>query len=264
MRSLFVPWLLIWLTVPSVNATITPKPILPLGEPAESAYIDASLVTAETAYRRIGNVGSGFRFYDPSLQRWINQDPIGEAGGINLYGFVGNDPVNLVDPFGPTDSRWTGQPGTGFKPPTFQNPINAARYFSGSAAWSRWSLYPLNWFARPRCNKFVWDCHLFCSDIPDPTNATKGGLTIYPRVEDVQDPAVKIPGYGPPHRGPFRPGDIVTNGGSHMGIVDEGGVLQASSRIGIVFLAKPGIGVGTFDPVWGRSPVKVEGNNENR
>lgn len=43
----------------------------------------------------------GFRFYDPSLQRWINQDPIGEVGGINLYGFVGNDPVNFVD----TDGR---------------------------------------------------------------------------------------------------------------------------------------------------------------
>ena len=42
----------------------------------------------------------GLRFYDPSLQRWINQDPIGEAGGINLYGFVGNDPVNRIDPLG--------------------------------------------------------------------------------------------------------------------------------------------------------------------
>jgi RHS repeat-associated protein len=30
----------------------------------------------------------GFRFYDPNLQRWINRDPIGEVGGINLYGFL--------------------------------------------------------------------------------------------------------------------------------------------------------------------------------
>ena len=42
----------------------------------------------------------GFRFYDPSLQRWINQDPIGEVGGINLYGFVGNDPANRWDMLG--------------------------------------------------------------------------------------------------------------------------------------------------------------------
>lgn len=42
----------------------------------------------------------GFRFYSPNLQRWINRDPIEEAGGINLYGFVGNDAMNGVDPYG--------------------------------------------------------------------------------------------------------------------------------------------------------------------
>jgi RHS repeat-associated protein len=42
----------------------------------------------------------GYRFYDPNLQRWINRDPIGEAGGINLYGFVGNGPVNWWDILG--------------------------------------------------------------------------------------------------------------------------------------------------------------------
>ena len=42
----------------------------------------------------------GFLFYEPNLQRWLNQDPLGEDGGINLYGFVGNDPVNSFDPFG--------------------------------------------------------------------------------------------------------------------------------------------------------------------
>jgi uncharacterized protein RhaS with RHS repeats len=36
-------------------------------------------------------------FYDPSLGRWINRDPIGEAGGLNLYTFVQNRPVNAVD-----------------------------------------------------------------------------------------------------------------------------------------------------------------------
>ena len=42
----------------------------------------------------------GFRFYEPNLQRWLNHDPLGEEGGINLYGFVSNDPVNSFDPFG--------------------------------------------------------------------------------------------------------------------------------------------------------------------
>jgi len=41
-----------------------------------------------------------FRPYDPNLQRWLNQDPIEERGGINLYQFVDNDAINLVDPSG--------------------------------------------------------------------------------------------------------------------------------------------------------------------
>ena len=32
--------------------------------------------------------------------RWPSRDPIGEIGGLNLYGFVGNDGVNQVDPLG--------------------------------------------------------------------------------------------------------------------------------------------------------------------
>lgn len=31
---------------------------------------------------------------------WLNRDPIGENGGLNLYGYVGNDPLNKVDRFG--------------------------------------------------------------------------------------------------------------------------------------------------------------------
>ena len=35
-----------------------------------------------------------------SVLRWPNRDPIGEAGGINLYGFVGSSPLSFVDPWG--------------------------------------------------------------------------------------------------------------------------------------------------------------------
>jgi RHS repeat-associated protein len=41
-----------------------------------------------------------YRAYDADLGRWLNRDPIGEAGGINLYGYVLNDPVNWLDLFG--------------------------------------------------------------------------------------------------------------------------------------------------------------------
>jgi RHS repeat-associated protein len=40
------------------------------------------------------------RAYDPKLGRFLQTDPIGTTGGINLYAYVGNDPVNLKDPSG--------------------------------------------------------------------------------------------------------------------------------------------------------------------
>ena len=38
-----------------------------------------------------------YRHYDPVTGRWPSRDPIEEVGGINLYGFVGNDPVRRLD-----------------------------------------------------------------------------------------------------------------------------------------------------------------------
>ncbi len=42
----------------------------------------------------------GHRFYSPELGRWPSRDPIEEQGGENLYGFVANNPVNLIDLLG--------------------------------------------------------------------------------------------------------------------------------------------------------------------
>jgi RHS repeat-associated protein len=66
------------------------------------------------------------RFYLPSLGRWLSADPIGERGGLNLYGYIGNDPINGWDPLGLIDmnllpsvspewrfvNSWNEDPGT--------------------------------------------------------------------------------------------------------------------------------------------------------
>lgn len=40
------------------------------------------------------------RYYNSSTGRFINEDPIGLNGGLNMYAFVFNNPANLIDPFG--------------------------------------------------------------------------------------------------------------------------------------------------------------------
>jgi RHS repeat-associated protein len=44
-----------------------------------------------------GLVRFGARDYDPTVGRWTSKDPIRFRGGMNLYGYVVNDPINQVD-----------------------------------------------------------------------------------------------------------------------------------------------------------------------
>jgi insecticidal toxin complex protein TccC len=46
----------------------------------------------------------GARYYAPWLQRWVSADPAGDVDGLNLYAFVGNDPIGHVDVNG--ESKW--------------------------------------------------------------------------------------------------------------------------------------------------------------
>ncbi len=43
------------------------------------------------------SAGNASAFYDPGTQRWLNRDPIQERGGINLFGYVGNNSIDNID-----------------------------------------------------------------------------------------------------------------------------------------------------------------------
>jgi hypothetical protein len=66
-------------------------------------------------------------FYDPGQGRWLSRDPIEEEGGVNLYGFVYNDSINIIDLHGREPLKFNGHNG-GFRvnPTTVDDAINPA------------------------------------------------------------------------------------------------------------------------------------------
>jgi RHS repeat-associated protein len=115
------------------------------------------LYDADTALTRFGA-----RDYDARFGRWTNKDPILFDGGqTNLYVYVGNDPVNYVDPEGESaaiavgigtfiDSAWVVAAA--------QGGALAAAFGAGYVAGSYIAPYvmdpiidaiPLEWFAKP-------------------------------------------------------------------------------------------------------------------
>lgn len=56
------------------------------------------LILISLAY--FSSLGKANAFYDPGTQRWLNRDPIGESGGLNVNVFVINDSINQFDTFG--------------------------------------------------------------------------------------------------------------------------------------------------------------------
>ena len=63
----------------------------------------ASSNSFEYTGRENDNTGLYFyraRYYNPGLQRFVSEDPIGLAGGPNVYSYVGGNPISRIDPMG--------------------------------------------------------------------------------------------------------------------------------------------------------------------
>jgi RHS repeat-associated protein len=69
-----------------------------------------------TGQMRLPEIGSFYHYkaraYAPAWGRFLQPDPIGTAGGMNLYAYTDNDPVNGSDPSGlaPDDIVVIGKP----------------------------------------------------------------------------------------------------------------------------------------------------------
>ena len=62
-----------------------------------------------------GLIRNGLRDYDPQTGRWMEKDPGGFTGGLNLNAYASNDPVNRVDPLGDSPKKLPVG-GTGYLP----------------------------------------------------------------------------------------------------------------------------------------------------
>jgi RHS repeat-associated protein len=86
-------------SVDTRTGTITRQGVQAYGESADASgsfRYTGRRIDAET----LGLYYYRARMYSPTLGRFMQRDPIGYAGGANLYGYVGNDPLNATDSLG--------------------------------------------------------------------------------------------------------------------------------------------------------------------
>ena len=79
--------------------------------PGRTETLDAAPATPNALWDWFGDLSGGNttgsgqkymrnRYYDPTTGKFTQRDPVGLAGGLNLYGYAGDDAVNYSDPFG--------------------------------------------------------------------------------------------------------------------------------------------------------------------
>lgn len=86
-----------------------------------------------------GLVHFGRRYLDPAEGRWLNRDPLGEAGGANLYAFVQNSPHRWADPLGLALYAFDGTNNDGerdVRAGTETNVYALAKAYAGNVAYS--------------------------------------------------------------------------------------------------------------------------------
>ena len=126
------------LTNPS-KAVVWQAEGLPFTNPITTNTFGAFNLGFPGQYEAHGHTHNGYREYNGYLGRYAQSDPIGLAGGVNTYVYVGNNPIMGIDPLGLCKCTGTarvlqGNASTVGKPGGFSTPNNSVDVVSGSAA----------------------------------------------------------------------------------------------------------------------------------
>lgn len=84
----------------------------PFGEPlrvtGDAALLNPFRFSTKYTDDETGLLYYGYRYYSPTLAKWLSRDPLEEEGGLNLYAFCLNNPINTFDPLGQTSVNDVG------------------------------------------------------------------------------------------------------------------------------------------------------------
>jgi RHS repeat-associated protein len=78
----------------------------------------------------------GLRYYNPAQGRWLNRDPIRENGGLNLYGFVANNPQAAIDSDGLKLETYSKDPANIPLTPDTEPPDNPKELGEAGVHWN--------------------------------------------------------------------------------------------------------------------------------
>ena len=171
-----------------------------LDEGRRNARVEANLGYAGMFFHaRSGLYLTHYRAYDPRLGRWLSRDPIWEAGGVNLYGYVGGDPQSWSDPSGLAIGDYPPPP-PGYDPQTWiANQYRNGRWYLINPEGRRYVLHP-----EDRIHWRHWDEH-------DPTgkkgprwppNSFKPNTNSPKSQQCPEDPSGDAPPWVPPVQAP--------------------------------------------------------------
>jgi len=87
--------------IDSDGALVNREEFTPYGETSFGSFARKRFrFTGKERDEESGLTYHGARYYTPGVTRWANCDPAGMAGGLNLYTYVLNNPLCLIDPSG--------------------------------------------------------------------------------------------------------------------------------------------------------------------